>query len=76
MGYEIFSHLNYDKEPETANEFDSLFCKIAEKAEPESFAKMGEIVKEAFKGKYDNEFTEWGEKLKLDRVKLTKLFVR
>ena len=76
MSYEIFKHLNYDKEPETANEFDTLFCKIAEKTQPESFVKMGEIVKEAFDGKYDNQFTEWGEKLKLDRDKLVKLFVR
>jgi hypothetical protein len=76
MAYEIFKHLNYDKEPVTSNDFDSLFCKIAEKAQPETFSKMGEMVKEAFEGKYDNEFIEWGEKLKLDRDKLTKLFIR
>ena len=75
MAYEIFQHLNYEKEPETPNDFDSLFCKIAEKAKPESFAKMGEMVKEAFEGKYDNHFIEWGEKLKLDREKLAKLFL-
>lgn len=75
MAYEIFKHLNYDKEPETPNDFDALFCKIAEKTKPETFKRMTEIVKEAFEGKYDNQMTEWGEKLKLDRKKLVKLFV-
>lgn len=68
--------MNYEKEPETPNEFDSLFCKVAEKMKPESFQKMEDIVKEAFEGKYNNQFIEWGEKLKLDRDKLAKLFVR
>lgn len=75
MGYEIFKHLNYDKDPETPNDFDSLFCKIAEKMEPESFKRMEEIVKEAFEGKYDTQLTVWGDKLKIDRVKLAKLFL-
>ena len=76
MSYEIFKHLNYDKDPETPNDFDTLFCKVAEKSKPESFAQMEEIVKTAFDGKYDIQLKEWGEKLKLDRVKLAKLFVR
>jgi hypothetical protein len=76
MAYNIFKHLNYDKEPETPNDFDALFCKIAEKIEPTSFKQMEETVKEAFDGKYDNQVAEWGEKLKLDRDKLTRLFVR
>lgn len=75
MSYEIFQHLNYDKEPETPNDFDSLFCKVAEKMEPKSFKEMEEIVKKAFEGKYDKELVEWGEKLKLDRGKLSKLFI-
>jgi hypothetical protein len=76
MAYEIFQHLNYEKEPETPNEFDSLFCKIAEKTKPDTFKQMEETIKEAFDGKYDNNFIEWGEKLKLDREKLMKLFIR
>lgn len=76
MGYEIFRHLNYDKDPITPNDFDALFCKVAEKSKPESFVQMEEIVKTAFDGKYDLQLKEWGEKLKLDRVKLAKLFLR
>jgi hypothetical protein len=76
MGYELFKHLNYEKEPDTPNEFDALFCKIAEKMEPKSFKEMEGIVKEAFEGKYDKQVTEWGEKLKLDWNKLEDLFVR
>lgn len=74
MAYEIFKHLNYENEPEVSNEFDELFCKVAEKTKPESFSKFEEIIKEAFEGKYDIQFKEWGEKIKLDKNKLVTLF--
>jgi len=72
--FEIFKHLNYEKEPKTAKEFDIFFSKFAEKEKPETFSKMGELIKEAFNGKFDIPFIEWGEKLKLDRAKLANLF--
>ena len=76
MDFEIFQHLNYKKRPETAKDFDEFFSKFAEENKPGSFAKMEEMINEQYNGSYNVQLAEWGEKLKLDKDKLLKLFSR
>lgn len=56
MNYEIFSHLNLTKVPETQNDFADFFVKIATITKPNSFEDLREKVASAFENKYDSDF--------------------
>ena len=58
----------------TDSDYEQVFTKIASEKELSTFSELKDVVHETFGGKLDQKLDSWGEKLALDRTRLSEVF--
>ena len=58
----------------TDSDYEQIFTKLASEKGATNFSQLKEIVHDSFEGKLDDKLETWGDKLALDRTRLSEVF--